>query len=87
MTLRGLDFDDLLLLRYLAQGLTLSEASRALNLTQPAITCRIYKIELIIQRKVMDRTTRNRFLTPEGLSVCQICTEAVDVLHRIIIGV
>ena len=83
MTLRGLDFDDLLLLKYLGQGQTLTESSRSLNLTQPAITTRVHKIEAAISKNIMDRTTRNRFLTPVGLLVCKIATEAIEVLNRI----
>lgn len=83
MTMRGLDFDDLLLMKYLGQGLTLTQSSKKLNLTPPAITTRIHKIEAVILIKIIDRTTHNRFLTSSGLSVCQIVSEAIDVLNRI----
>ena len=75
--LRLLGFDDLYLLRFLLNGYTLTAAARELNLTQPAVTQRLRKIESVFEVAMFSKSGRNLVLTREGQA---ICTKAVDAL-------
>lgn len=69
--LRFLDVDDLLLLTHLNSGRTLASASRALGISQSAVTQRLRKIESVFIPNIVQRTGRNAELTVEGRNLCQ----------------
>lgn len=64
--LRLLDFDDLLILRDLLRGETLSSAAKSLGLTQPAVTQRIRKIESLLNFQLLEKHGRQARLTHIG---------------------
>ena len=81
--LRLLDFDDLFVLRYLAEGHTIAMIAVSLGLSQPAISQRMRKIERAFDTPVVRRAGRGVQLTPEGLVICAQATEALVVMHNL----
>jgi len=69
--LRLLNFDDLFLMRQLLLSSTLTAAATSLNLTQPAATQRIRKIEKVFALTMFDRAGRGVTLTSEARTLCE----------------
>lgn len=81
MSLRNLDIDDLLILRYLGQGLNLADSGRQVSLTQPAITQRMHKMEQALGFAILDRTHRGTRLTDRAITFCGIANVALGLLE------
>lgn len=81
--LRLLNFDDLYLLRYLLNGYTLTAAAKELNLTQPAITQRLRKIESVFEFPLLIKTGRNLVLTREGEAICTKASDALTLMDDV----
>ncbi|HZG18464.1 MAG TPA: LysR family transcriptional regulator [Herbaspirillum sp.] len=75
-----LQLDDMQLLRALGASASLAAAARLLDLTPPAVTVRLQRIEERIGVRVANRATRGFALTDEGQRLVQ---ESVDILERI----
>lgn len=75
-----LQLDDMQLLRTLGSASSLAAAARLLDLTPPAVTVRLQRIEDRIGVRVANRATRGIALTDEGQRLVQ---EAMDILERI----
>jgi DNA-binding transcriptional LysR family regulator len=84
--LRNLDIDDLYLLSFLGDGKRLTDAARALRLSQPAITQRIHKIENSLKIDILERSARATRLTEQGLHVCRRSIEAISFLEKFFDG-
>lgn len=81
--LRLLDFDDLLILRYLLQGETLSASARLLGLTQPAVTQRVRKIESVVGIHLLEKHGRHARLTPFGERIARKMRDVLDLLEEV----
>ncbi|CAB4169953.1 Transcription regulator HTH, LysR [uncultured Caudovirales phage] len=82
MKLRKLDILDLMLLRILGEDKKMSEAAKILNLSQAAITSRVYKIEKSIG-PIITRDTRTRNLTEKGALAAALSSDCLDILEKI----
>jgi DNA-binding transcriptional LysR family regulator len=78
--LRLLSFDDLLLMKLLLENYSLTSAAASLNLTQPAATQRIRKIETVFKSKIFERAGRGISLTREGRGICQKAAAALSIM-------
>ncbi len=67
--LRRLDFDDLLLLQQLAEGDTLTRIAKTMNISQPAISQRLRKIEDVFAIALVKQDGRRVQLTEAGLAL------------------
>ena len=61
-----IQIEDLRLVEALAQAPSLSAAARALNVTPPALSMRLRKLEATLGLALATRTARRLSLTPEG---------------------
>ncbi|SDP69005.1 DNA-binding transcriptional regulator, LysR family [Ralstonia sp. 25mfcol4.1] len=61
-----IQIEDLRLVEALAQSPSLSAAARALNVTPPALSARLRKLEFMLGLALATRTARRLSLTPEG---------------------
>ncbi len=75
-----LQLDDMQLLRALGSSTSLAGAARLLDLTPPAVTVRLQRIEDRIGVRLANRAARGFVLTDEGQRLVQ---EATDILERI----
>ncbi|KKB62959.1 LysR family transcriptional regulator [Robbsia andropogonis] len=75
-----LELEDMRLFRALGSAKSLAEAARLLNLTPPAVTTRLQRIEERLGVRLGTREARGFSLTNEGQRLRQ---EAVDILERI----
>ncbi|AON53375.1 LysR family transcription regulator protein [Herbaspirillum seropedicae] len=75
-----LQLDDMQLLRALGSSASLAGAARLLDLTPPAVTVRLQRIEDRIGVRLANRAARGFALTDEGQRLVQ---EATDILERI----
>jgi DNA-binding transcriptional LysR family regulator len=82
MKLRKLDIADLMLLRILGEDKKMCEAAKILNVSQAAITSRIYKIEKILG-PIITRDTRTRNLTEKGTLAAASASDCLDILDRL----
>lgn len=82
MKLRGLDIDDLILLVMLADGLSVTETSKRLNLTQPAISQRLAKIRQLTGLCVSIRIGRKMVMTQQGMMLAAGAKESLLTLLR-----
>ena len=82
MKLRKLDILDLMLLRILGEDKKMCEAAKILNLSQAAITSRVYKIEKSIG-PIITRDTRTRNLTEKGALAAALSSDCLDILEKI----
>ena len=69
MSLRKLDIDDFLVMALLVKGNSVTNCGKLLNLTQPAITQRMRKIEEVFDTKLLDRSFKNAKLNPEAENI------------------
>ena len=75
-----LDFDDLRLIRAVGVSGSLASAAKLLNLTPPAVTIRLQRMEERLGVRLATRKSRGISLTEEGQRLHQ---EAVEILERI----
>lgn len=75
-----LQMEDLQLLRVLGASQSLAAAARQLDLTPPAVTIRLQRIEERMGMRLATRAARGISLTDEGQRLVQ---EAIDILERI----
>ena len=79
--LRLLGVDDLLLLRLLLEGASVTAAATRLGLTQPAASHRIRKIEGVFGFRLAQRAGRSVRLTAEGHALASRADAAVRLLE------
>lgn len=80
--LRFLSVDDLLILMHLAeQGMSVTEVAKKLQLTQPAVTQRLRKMEDAFGQKIIERKGRGVQLTAFGQALSERATAALAALH------
>lgn len=82
MKLRKLDILDLMLLRILGEDKKMCEAAKLLNMSQAAVTSRVYKIERVIG-PIITRDTRTRNLTELGALAAALSSDCLDILEKI----
>jgi DNA-binding transcriptional LysR family regulator len=75
-----IDLDDMRLFRALGASQSLAAAARMLNLTPPAVTVRLQRIEARLGVRLVTREARGISLTHEGQQLVQ---EALEILERI----
>lgn len=75
-----IDLDDMRLFRALGASQSLAAAARLLNLTPPAVTVRLQRIEERMGIRLATREARGISLTNEGQQLVQ---EAIEILERI----
>ena len=80
--LRLLDFDDLLILRHLLRGETLSAAAKSLGLTQPAVTQRVRKIESLLSFQLLEKHGRHSRLTVPGQRMARKVILVLELLEQ-----
>lgn len=80
--LRGLDLDDLLLLCYMQDGMTVTQTGKALNVTQPAISQRIKKMEDMLGFKILRSNGKSKTLTLEASAMAYACKSALESICR-----
>lgn len=78
--LRHLNFDDLYLLKFLSLGYSLTEVAVELNISQPAISQRLKKMESVFDMRIIRKDGRKIHLTKEGELLCRKSTEALAVM-------
>jgi LysR family transcriptional regulator for bpeEF and oprC len=59
-----------------------SETARALGVTTSAVSATIKRLEQKLGVRLLNRTTRRVFPTPEGMEFCQRCTQIVAELEQ-----
>ena len=59
----------------LARTLSFSEASKAIPLSQPALSAAIHKLEETLGARLFDRDTRNVALTPVGTELLSVAED------------
>lgn len=80
--LRFLSVDDLLILMHLSQeNMSVTEVARKLQLTQPAVTQRLRKMEDAFGKKIIERKGRGVQLTAFGRNIAERATSALVVLQ------
>lgn len=80
--LRFLSVDDLLILMHLSQdGMSVTDVAKKLQLTQPAITQRLRKMEDAFKKKIIERKGRGVQLTAFGVQLAERATAALAALH------
>ncbi|MDQ7977712.1 LysR family transcriptional regulator [Paraburkholderia sp. SARCC-3016] len=75
-----IELDDMRLFRALGASQSLAAAARILNLTPPAVTVRLQRIEERMGVRLVTREARGISLTQEGQQLVQ---EAIEILERI----
>jgi DNA-binding transcriptional LysR family regulator len=80
--LRGLDIDDLLLLCYMYDGMTVTQTGKALNVTQPAISQRIKKMEDMLGFRVLRPNGKSKTLTLEASALAYAAKVALETICR-----
>ena len=75
-----LDLDDLRLVRAIGTSRSLAAAARLLDLTPPAVTIRLQRMEARLNARLAVRQPKGIALTDEGQRLYQ---EAVDILERV----
>jgi DNA-binding transcriptional LysR family regulator len=79
--LRLLDYDDLLILRALSEGMRVHDAARVLGVTQPAVTQRLRKMSFVFgEENIMEYRGRNAYLTEAGKNAAQKAISAIVML-------
>ena len=78
---RSLDFDDLLLLKHLLEGESLTSIARNLCVTQPAISQRMRKLEWIYGIEILERFGRSVRLTGTGRAICTRAAAALSQMY------
>ena len=82
--LRRLDIDDLILLRGLLEGKTITECAKSLFITQPACTMRIRRIEWCWgEQTIRTYHGRNVSLNDHGRMIAQTADEALKILEAL----
>lgn len=81
--LRLLDVDDLVLLRHLLDGTTVTAAALRLGLTQPAVTQRLRKIERVFGRPILERVGRRAQLSRDGRAIAEQAAAALSLLGAV----
>ncbi len=80
--LRFLNIDDLLILILLnADGMSVTAVARQLQLTQPAVTQRLRKMEAAFSQKIIERKGRGIHLTYFGESISARAKAAISILQ------
>jgi DNA-binding transcriptional LysR family regulator len=79
--LRLLSVDDLMILRGLHEGLSVTSIGHKLGLSQPAITQRIRKMEDAFSVKLLEKEGRGVKLSAEGKVVAQKAISALAILE------
>lgn len=80
--LRGLDVDDLLLLCHMFDGLTVTETGKALNVTQPAISQRLKKMEDLLGFKMLRSNGKSKTLTLDATALAHASKLALESICR-----
>lgn len=80
MKLRGLDVDDFLILALLGDGYSVTKTAAHLNLTQPAVTQRIRKMENFLGFKIVYRTGRGVLVSKDAITMSIACKKALIIL-------
>lgn len=75
-----LDFEDLRLIRAIGASRSLASAAQLLNLTPPAVTIRLQRMEECLKVRLAIRKSRGISLTDEGQRLYQ---ESLEILERI----
>lgn len=70
----------------IADGKSFQRAADQLNLSQPAISRRIQKLELTVGTALLERTTRNVRLTPAGEEVVPLLRRLLEELDTSLLG-
>jgi LysR family transcriptional regulator, glycine cleavage system transcriptional activator len=83
MDLRLLNYDDFLILDMLLNNQTLTGIARELNLTQPAITQRMKKIETIFHTPLLTKSGRQLELTADGRVICLRAKKVIETLQSL----
>ncbi|MGE0171816.1 MAG: LysR family transcriptional regulator [Oligoflexales bacterium] len=81
--LRLLNYDDFLILDMLLNNQTLTGIARELNLTQPAITQRMKKIETIFHTTLLTKSGRQLELTADGRAICLRAKKVIETLQSL----
>ncbi len=81
--LRLLDLDDLLLLRHLLDGTTVTAVALRMGLTQPAVTQRLRKVERVFGRPVLERVGRRAVLSRDGRAIAEQAAAALSLLGAV----
>jgi DNA-binding transcriptional LysR family regulator len=85
--IRSLDIDDLRILRFLLQGLTVTEIARRNFVTQPAISQRLRKMEWVFgSEKLVFKSGRSALLGIKGKEIAQRADWCLKVLEEFVGG-
>lgn len=79
----GLDIDDLFIIAELSRGVTVTEISRRLCITQPAVTQRIRKAERQLGGMIVLHEWRYVYTTAFGQRIGEKIAEALTLLGEI----
>lgn len=78
---------DLRALIAVADGRSFHRAAEQLNLSQPALSRRIQKLELAVGGPILDRSTRTVRLTPVGQEVLPLLRRILEKMGQSLFGV
>lgn len=81
--LRRLDFDDLWLLQELLEGKTLTAIAVEMNISQPAISQRLRKIEDVFATPLLKQQGRRLGLTEDGVSIATKASGALKLMQAL----
>lgn len=81
--LRRLDFDDLWLLQELLEGKTLTAVAQEMNISQPAISQRLRKIEEVFAAPLLKQQGRRLALTEDGVSIATKAAGALKLMQSL----
>jgi DNA-binding transcriptional LysR family regulator len=79
--IRKLDFDDLYILEQLYTGKKLTSIAKSLNISQPAVSQRLRKIEEVFKYQVISYEGRKIRLTYDGMDLAQRAISALNFIR------
>jgi len=81
--LRLLNFDDLLILRHLLAGATITATAAEMGLTQPAVTQRLRKMEGVFGGPILRKVGRRSRLTEAGVALGEKARAALSLMQDV----
>jgi len=85
--LRRLGVDDMIILRCLVLGQSVTETAKTLSITQPAVTQRIRKMCFVFGGDIIKRKFQGCDITPLGAKLGGMAINALEILEETLVSV